>query len=94
MASTARAGLPFPAPSDANNVPADMEALADRVDLLTGATPVTELERDALAGDDRFTGRIVFNVDAERVEVFDGDDWVPVSADQDAAIIFAIALGG
>lgn len=45
----------------------------------THGQSVTEDERDDLAGEDLFTGRIVFNTTNERLEVYDGSEWRAVT---------------
>lgn len=65
--------LPYPEGTDAADGPAQFEALTDRIAVLLAA--VTEAQRDALAGTDRWTGRQVFNTDSGLVEVWDGAAW-------------------
>lgn len=77
--TTGRGGLPYPSGSDANDVPGDLQALAERVALLLGATPLTALQRDALEGDDLYAGRAVLVTDASggpRIEVRHDGSWV------------------
>ena len=79
MVSTTRAGIPYPTPDDANDVPRDLERLADRVAELVGATPMTGVERDALEGADLYPGRAVWVTDSDPpgLEVYTaGDGWV------------------
>ena len=73
--TTDRAGLPYPEPSDPTDVPADIEALAQRVAQLLGHPPMTALQRDALSAADRYAGRGIWNEDAGRTETWDGDRW-------------------
>ena len=82
MPTTSRAGLPFPDGEDPVDIPGDVGALASRVADLLGATRVTELQRDALEGNDLYGGRVVFNTDSGVLEVYNGDagTWDGVSA--------------
>ncbi len=44
----------------------------------THARYMTENERDALAGDDLFAGRIIYNTDEDRAEEYTGTAWQPI----------------
>jgi hypothetical protein len=67
MAITAK-GYPFPATADANDVPADMQALAEKVDTRPGVSALTTAARDALAGAELWDGRVIYNLTAARLE--------------------------
>jgi hypothetical protein len=67
MATTAK-GYPYPAATDANDVPADLQALAQKNDDRPGVSPLTTAARDALAGADLWDGRVIYNLTASRLE--------------------------
>lgn len=56
-----RTGLLVPAGTAANDVPGDLGRLADRIEA-QDRTPFTTLTRDALAGDELWVGRRIWNV--------------------------------
>jgi hypothetical protein len=67
MATTPR-GYPYPAATDANDVPADLQALAQKNDDRPGISPLTTAARDALAGADLWDGRVIYNLTTSRLE--------------------------
>jgi hypothetical protein len=67
MATTPR-GYPYPAAADANDVPADLQALAQKNDDRPGISPLTTAARDALAGTDLWDGRVIYNLTTSRLE--------------------------
>jgi hypothetical protein len=64
--------LPFPEGSDANDVPADMEALATRLDEVPGVESLTSAEIASLAAGEKPEGRVVYNSTLARLQVSDG----------------------
>jgi hypothetical protein len=70
MATTPK-GAPYPAATDANDVPADLQALATWVDARPGVSPLTTAQRDALTGADLWDGRVIFNLTAVQLERYD-----------------------
>jgi hypothetical protein len=73
MASSTAKGVPFPEETDANDVPADLEALADWIDAHPGVTPLTTAARDALTGAELWAGRLIVNVTTGQLERYDAD---------------------
>jgi hypothetical protein len=67
MATTAK-GYPYPATTDSNNVPADLQSLAEKNDDRPGISPLTTSARDGLTGADLWDGRVIFNLTAARLE--------------------------
>ena len=67
-------GLPYPVDADVNDVPADIQALAEAVDaaLVQGYTTV---QRDALLV---WTGRTIYNTTTFQEEVWNGAAWVAI----------------
>lgn len=74
MATTAK-GYRYPIGTDPNNVPADIQRLAEDVDAAPGIAVVTTTERDALLV---WTGRTVYNTTTARHEVWNGAQWIAV----------------
>lgn len=68
MTSNTPKGIPYPAPTDANNVPVDIKAVADWLDARPGIQTMTTAQRDALTGGNVWLGRIVFNSTTGRLE--------------------------
>ena len=64
--------LPFPEGSDANDVPADIEALAARLDEVPGVESLTSAEIASLAAGEKPEGRVVYNSTLARLQVSDG----------------------
>lgn len=75
MASTAK-GYPYPAGTDPNNVPADLQALAEAVDASPGIRAYTQAEIDALPAAQKWVGRKVWNVTAGVHQNWNGAQWV------------------
>lgn len=75
MSATAR-GVPYPAAADANNVPADVQALATWVNDRPGVATLTTVQRDALAGAALWEGRCIYNTTTDQLEVYEGAAWV------------------
>lgn len=64
-------GVPYPASTDPNNVPLDLQRLADWVDARPGVAPLTTAQRDALAGVDLWNGRVIYNLTTLQLERYD-----------------------
>lgn len=70
MATTPRLALRYPAAGDPNNVPLDMQRMAEDVEnLAPGISVLTTVQRDALAGAQLWTGRTIFNSTTAQHEV-------------------------
>lgn len=77
--ATADLALPYPLDGDPNDVPGDLAALAERVDLFgRGVKARTTVERDAIAAGDRPPGRLIFNSTTGRFEFWTGAAWAPL----------------
>lgn len=76
MAITAR-GVPYPVGGDNNDGPAAFLALAGFVNDNPGVHIFTTTQRDALAGGDLWTGRVIYNSTIGRLEWYDGTSWGP-----------------
>jgi len=81
---TSAKGLPWPAGSQVNNVPQDVQALAEAVDARLDPA-YTSAQVAALAGADRWTGRVVLDATLGRLVVWDGAAWQPVPLAGDGA---------
>lgn len=77
-------GAPYPAPTAPNNVPADLQALATWSDERPGIAPMSAASRAALAGAQRWEGRVVFETDTDRLVIWDGTTWRMVPAETTA----------
>ena len=90
--------LPFPEGADANDVPADMQALAERLDEAPGIESLTSAEIAALAAGEKPAGRVVYNSTTSKLQVSNGTTFANIDA---AALLLAggtmagnIAMGG
>ena len=90
--------LPFPEGSDANDVPADMQALAERLDEAPGIESLTSAEISGLAAGEKPAGRVVYNSTTSKLQVSNGTTFANIDA---AALLLAggtmagnITMGG
>lgn len=74
MTTTPR-GVPHPVAADPNDVPSDIEALAEWVDSNPGVLVVTTAQRNALLGADRWVGRVVYNTEFHTLDCWNGVVW-------------------
>lgn len=72
MPQTSR-GVPYPAPTSPNNVPADVQALAEWLNANPGVAPMTTTARDALSGVSLWDGRVIWNTSLDRLERYSVD---------------------
>jgi hypothetical protein len=76
-------GAPFPAATSANDVPADIQALATWTDGRPGVSPLTTAARDALTGADLWDGRVIYNLTTAQLERYNATlltpAWQPAS---------------
>ena len=78
--------LPYPEGSDANDVPADMQALAERLDEAPGIESLTSAEISALAAGEKPAGRVVYNSTTSKLQVSNGTTFANIDA---AALLLA-----
>jgi len=78
--------LPFPEGADANDVPADMQALAERLDEAPGIESLTSAEISALAAGEKPAGRVVYNSTTSKLQVSNGTSFANIDA---AALLLA-----
>ena len=78
--------LPFPEGSDANDVPADMQALAERLDEAPGIESLTSAEISGLAAGQKPAGRVVYNSTTSKLQVSNGSTFANIDA---AALLLA-----
>lgn len=71
--------LPFPEGADANDVPADMQALAERVDEVPGIESLTSAEIAALTSAQKPAGRVVWNSTTSKLQVSNGTSFADVA---------------
>lgn len=70
-------GVPYILGTDAAaDLDTQMQALAEWVDAAPGIASLTTAARDALAGANLWTGRVIFNTTVGRNEVWTGSAWV------------------
>jgi len=79
-------GLPFPEGTDANDVPADMQALAERLDEVPGIESLTSAEIAALTAGQKPAGRVVYNSTTQKLQVSNGSTFANIDA---AALLLA-----
>lgn len=78
--------LPFPEGSDANDVPADMQALAERIDEVGGIESLTSAQIAALTAGQKPAGRVVYNSTTSKLQVSNGTSFANIDA---AALLLA-----
>lgn len=71
-------GFPYPAGSDAVDVPGDIQALADAVDASPGVTSYTSTQIAGLAVGDKWAGRVVWNSTTSKLQVSNGSTFSDV----------------
>jgi hypothetical protein len=90
MATQSR-GAPYPLSTDANNTAADIQALSLWVNDRPGVTPLTTVQINALAGIERWDGRLVLDTTVDRVKRWDAGTttWVTIPDNGDIAALLA-----
>lgn len=83
MPQTATYGLPYPALTDAPNVPGDMQALAARVEAVMSLAAVTSTS----AVTSPVAGQVVFALDTLRAHRYTGSAWVPLNPNMPACVL-------
>jgi hypothetical protein len=71
-------GFPYPAGSDNVDVPGDIQALADAVDLTPGIRSYTSTQITGLAVGDKWAGRVVWNSTTSKLQVSNGSTFSDV----------------
>lgn len=79
-------GFRYPAGADPNNVPVDLQRLAEDVDSHPGIARLTTAQRDALVeagpavalADARWTGKLIYNTTLAKAQVWTGAAWADV----------------
>lgn len=74
MGTTAR-GAPYPDGTDANDVPSDIQAIAQWTSDRPGIATMTDAERVALSGVELWDGRFVYATDTDRVWAYISGAW-------------------
>jgi microcystin-dependent protein len=64
-----------------NFAPEVRAALATSTELRNQVVPMTETQRNNLAGDELWTGRLVLNTTTNRIDRYDGSDWVAMTTE-------------
>ncbi len=84
MPSTAK-GFPYPLSSASNNVPADLQAIADMLELWPGIPSLTQAQIDALAGGAKTPNLHVYNSTTGRLQRWNGSAWAALVEEGTAA---------
>lgn len=71
-------GFPYPASSASNNVPADLQAIADMLELWPGIPSLTQTQINALSAGAKTPNLHVFNSTAGQVQRWNGAAWIAV----------------
>jgi hypothetical protein len=79
--TTTVTAMPYPEGADANDVPADMQALAERIDEVPGIESLTTAEISALTAGQKPAGRVVYNSTTSKLQVSNGTSFADVTAD-------------
>lgn len=69
-------GFPYPAPTAGNNVPADIQALAEAIEAWPGIPQLTQVQIDALPSGAKTTNLHVYNATTGRTQRWNGATWV------------------
>lgn len=76
MSSVTTKGVPYPLGTDpAASLDTIIQALAEWVNARPGIASLTTSERDELSGSNLWVGRVIFNNQTERMEVYTGSSW-------------------
>lgn len=87
MPSSTTKGVPYPIGTDAAALlDTIVQSLADWVDAQPGIMSVTTAEMNALAGDDLWVGRVVYNNQTLRLMVYNGTAWVLTTNIEDGSV--------
>lgn len=73
---TTSKGYPYPAASAANNVPADIQAVSDMLELWPGIPSLTQTQINALSAGAKTTNLHVFNSTTGRTQRWNGAAWI------------------
>jgi hypothetical protein len=84
MPATAK-GFPYPAASAGNNVPADLQAICDMLELWPGIPSLTQTQINALSSGAKTPNLHVFNSTTGRVQRWNGAAWVNLVEEGTAA---------
>ncbi len=72
-------GFPFPGAAVSNNVPADIQALAEMVEAYPGIPSLTQTQIDALSSGAKTTGWVIHNATTSQLQKWTGAAWVNVA---------------
>jgi hypothetical protein len=84
--TTTVTAMPYPEGADANDVPADMQALAERIDEVPGIESLTSAQIAALSAGQKPAGRVVYNSTTSKLQVSNGTSFANIDA---AALLLA-----
>jgi hypothetical protein len=81
-------GVPYAAGTDPNDLTLHTQGLADWIDARPGVSPLTTAQRDALTGADLWDGRVILNLDTERLQRYDATaaNWQPAGIEDHGAL--------
>ena len=91
--ATDKWNLPKPETNEYHTL-ANFNALLDAIDAAVfSVTPMTEVQRDALAGTELWTGRVIYNTDSALGEDYDGAADLAVALEVSRQTVNAIETG-
>ena len=93
MPATTAKGLPYPQAADPNDIPADLQRLAEAVDAIPGVASMTTATRDALAAAQKWAGRIIWNTTTSQHERWSGTAWGALASSTTTLTIVETATG-
>lgn len=85
MASTTK-GYPYPSPTDATDVPYDIQQLADAVDASPGVSSLSQTQINALSSAQKWAGRIVWNQTTSTLQRCNGSTFVDLVIGSDSRL--------
>lgn len=86
MANTTK-GYPYPEDTDAADVPADVQLLAEAVDAAPGIASLTQAQIDALSAGEKWAGRVVWNQTSNKLQRSNGSTFADMPTTADVAVL-------
>ena len=80
-------GYPYPEDTDAADVPADVQLLAEAVDAAPGIASLTQAQIDALSAGEKWAGRVVWNQTSNKLQRSNGSTFADMPTTADVAVL-------
>lgn len=80
-------GYPYPEDTDAADVPADVQLLAEAVDAAPGIASLTQAQIDALTAGEKWAGRVVWNQTSNKLQRSNGSTFADMPTTADVAVL-------